>query len=80
MKKMFLTNDDILEFPEILIARLYRLKERHGFLRSIGRAQYNPKLDLYVSPRDVVVLNNSDFALNAAKSTPRKFDEYLRTL
>lgn len=79
-KQMDLTNEDIIKFPEILFTRLFRLQQRHGFLKSLNRAQYNPKLDLFVSPRDMVVGNDNDFAINVAKSTPRKFDEYLRTL
>lgn len=80
MREMKLTNSDIVKYPEILLTRLARLQQRHGFLKSLGKAQYDPKLDLFVSPREMVCCNDIDFALNIAKSTPRKFDAYLRTM
>lgn len=80
IKKMKLTNQDILRAPELLDTRLFRLQERHGFLKSLGRAQYNPTLDLYISPKDIVVGADADFAINVAKSTPEEFDAFLRTL
>lgn len=79
-KEMNLTNRDLIEYPEIFQTRLFLLKQRHGFLKSLGKAQYDRTLDLYVSPREMVICSDANFAVDVAKSTPRKFDEFLRTL
>lgn len=77
---MKLSNEDILRTPQVLDTRLFRLQERHGFLKSLKRAQYNPKIDLYISPGELAVGTDAEFAVNVAKSTLETFDAYLRTL
>lgn len=77
---MEIDNNQIVLTPHILEQRLFRIKERHGFLKKIGRAQYNPKLPLYISIDDLCKGTDDQFAINVAKRTYEEFDSYLRTL
>lgn len=77
---MKIENAQLARMPYILENRFFRIKERHGFLRKIGRAQYNPKLELYVSLDDLCKGTDEEFAANIAKRPYEEFDQYLRTL
>jgi len=45
----------------------------------LGRAQYDPQKDLYISPIDIVQGNNFYFVRNVAKSDLQTFDLFLKT-
>lgn len=77
---MGIDNDQLIKDPFILTVRTFKVKERHGFLKSIGRAQYNPKMELYVSLSDLIKGTDEEFALNIAKRPYEQYDAYLRTL
>lgn len=77
---MKIENSQIAKDPYILANRLFRTKERHGFLKKIGRAQYNPKLELYVSLSEMCKGTDEEFATNIAKRPYEEYDRYLRTL
>lgn len=79
-REMKLPQELILENPNILQVRSFVLRERHGFLKSLGRAQYDRKIDLYVPLDAIGKGTNEEFAVNVAKSTYEEFDRYLRTL
>lgn len=76
---MKLSHDMIIQFPEILLSREFRIRERHEFLKSLGRAQYNPTQDLYVSPKTLVEGNDKDFVKNVAKCDMQMYEMFLRT-
>ena len=77
---MKIENSQLVMQPYILKERLFRIKERHGFLKKIGRAQYNPKLPLYTSIDDLGRGTDEQFAIDIAKRTYEEYDSYLRTL
>lgn len=77
---MKIDNDQLVMDPGILAKRISRIKERHGFLKKIGRAQYDPKKPLYVSLTAMCTGRDPDFCENIAKRPYEEFDEYLRTL
>lgn len=77
---MKIDNEQIAMDPYILKNRMFRIKERHGFLKSIGRAQYNRKLELYIPLSELCKGSNEEFAENIAKRPYEEFDAYLRTL
>lgn len=79
-RELKIPQEIILTSPSILQARSFVIRERHGFLKSLGRAQYDRKLDLYVSLEALATGTNEEFAVNVAKSTYEDFDRYLRTL
>lgn len=77
---MKIENSQLMLTPHILEQRLFRIKERHGFLKKIGRAQYNPKLPLYISADELCKGTDEQFANKIAKRTYEEYDFYLRTL
>lgn len=77
---MKIENSQLAMTPHILNNRLFRIKERHGFLRHIKRAQYNHTLPLYISLDDLCMHTDEEFCKNIAKRPYEEFDKYLRTL
>lgn len=76
---MGLSHAQIIQCPELLASREFRLRERHEFLKLLGRAQYDPQKDLYISPSEIVQGNNFYFVRNVAKSDLETFDLFLKT-
>lgn len=79
-KQMKISNEQLIGRPKVLTCRLFQLRERHGFLKFLNRAQYDPKLDMYIALDDLVLGNDEQFAQNTARSTYSEFDAFLRTL
>lgn len=79
-RTMKISHEQICKSPHVLNCRLFRLKQRHGFLNSLKKAQYNPLKDLYVSLKSLVEGTDEEFVLNVAKSSYLDYDKYLRTL
>lgn len=76
---MQLSHDMLIQFPEVLSSREFRLRQRHEFLVTLGRAQYDPEKDLYTSPRDLVSGNDYYFVRNVAKSDLETYELFLKT-
>ncbi|XP_018010618.1 transcription termination factor 3, mitochondrial [Hyalella azteca] len=79
-KKMLIPVDMIVKCNKILTCRLHILDNRHFFLKSLDRAQYNPTLPRYVSPELLATLPDADFVSSLAKSTMEAYHMYLKTL
>lgn len=77
---MKISNEKIVLEPECLLTREFRLKQRHQFLTYLGKAQYDPTKDLYISLKSLVVGTDLEFVLNVAKTTIDVYDSFLRTL
>lgn len=77
---MKLSHDQIVKSSHILHYREYKVKQRHEYLQLIGRAQYDPTKDLYVSPMQLVVGTDEEFAKNVANTSYEKFQSFLRQL
>lgn len=77
---MKISHDQIIESSAILQHREHRIKQRHEFLELIGKAQYDPTKDLYVSLTQLVEGTDSEFAMNVAKTSYSKFETFLRQL
>ncbi|XP_075153010.1 mitochondrial transcription termination factor 3 [Haematobia irritans] len=78
-QEMKLSHQMLLQQPEILTSREFRLRERHEFLKMLGRAQYEPEKDMYISPKALVEGNNYHFVRNVAKSDMETFNLFLKT-
>lgn len=70
----------IVQWPEVLTCREFRIKQRHLFLKILGRAQYDPKLPNYISLLTLVGGTDADFAVDIAKSSLQAFNAFLKTL
>nr|CAG4652119.1 EOG090X0C5Y [Triops cancriformis] len=79
-KLLKLPNETILNFPQLLTTREFKLKERHLFLQSLGKAQYNPTRENYVSPLDLSLPDDSEFCTKVAKVPVHHFNDFLKTL
>lgn len=79
-RTMNVSHERLSQYPQILYCREHRLKQRHEFLLSLGRAQYDPTKDLYVPFKSVLEGSDSEFALNVAKTSYKEFEAFLRTM
>jgi len=79
-QKMKLSHDDIIKHSELLLTRQFRLKQRHEFLVKLGRNQYDPKKELYISPSTLVTAPTREFVENLAKSCMEEYDKFRKSL
>lgn len=77
---MNINHDHIVLEPQVLSCRLFRIKQRHEYLKYLNRVQYNPTKPNYVSLLKLVSGNDSDFCLNIAKTSVEMFNSYLKTV
>lgn len=77
---MKIDHETILRFPALLTCREFRLRQRHGFLCHLNRAQYDPKLPNYVSPSQLIEKSEVHFAGQVAKSNVTEFNAFCKTL
>lgn len=78
--QMQISHDEIVKSSSILQFREHRIKQRHEFLKLIGKAQYDPTKDLYVSLTQLVAGTDVEFALNVAKTSYSQFETFLRQM
>ncbi|XP_058829278.1 transcription termination factor 3, mitochondrial [Topomyia yanbarensis] len=79
-RKMLICHAEILKTPEILQVRDHRLKQRHGFLKFLGKAQYDPKKELYISLKLLLDGTDEKFVVDVAKSNMNCYNNFLKTL
>lgn len=77
---MKISHEQMLKMPKILFARKIRLEQRHLFLVKLGRAQYDPKKENYVSLDNLDSGSDSDFCANVAKSSVQAYNTFLKSL
>jgi mTERF domain-containing protein, mitochondrial len=78
--RMNVSHDKIIQSPELLTTRRQRLRERHGFLKSLGKAQYDETKPGFVPFMDLVAGTDQAFVLNVCKSSLESYDNFLKTL
>ncbi|XP_033727363.1 transcription termination factor 3, mitochondrial-like [Pecten maximus] len=72
-------HNTITKFSYVLRYPTNPIKERHLFLLELGRAQYDPTKENYISPTDLVCSPESKFC-QLARTTPALFREFKTTL
>ncbi|XP_059480425.1 transcription termination factor 3, mitochondrial [Neocloeon triangulifer] len=70
----------IVKQPHALLARLNYVRQRHFFLHSLSKAQYDPALPNYVSLLALVSGSSAEFASNVAGSSADDFSRFLKTM
>ncbi|XP_076157709.1 transcription termination factor 3, mitochondrial isoform X1 [Alosa pseudoharengus] len=70
----------IAKFPQVLNAQFLRIKERHLFLKYLGRAHYDPAEPNYVSLDRLVALPDDVFCTSVALATVDDFECFQKTL
>ncbi|KAJ6653834.1 hypothetical protein lerEdw1_008678 [Lerista edwardsae] len=70
----------MVHFPQVFNSKLLRVKERHMFLKFLGRAQYDPLQPSYISLENLVSLSDDMFCAEIAKATVQDFEKFQKTL
>ncbi|XP_064010798.1 transcription termination factor 3, mitochondrial isoform X2 [Pogoniulus pusillus] len=70
----------LTRFPQVFNSKLLRIKERHMFLKFLGRAQYDPAQPSYISLDQLVSLPDEVFCAEIAKASIQDFEKFLKTL
>ncbi|XP_037782555.1 transcription termination factor 3, mitochondrial-like [Penaeus monodon] len=78
--EMGLSHSVLVKFPKILQSREFRIKQRHLYLKTLGRAQYDPHKPNYVSPASLVEGSDIQFCSDIAKNTIQDYNIFLKTL
>lgn len=74
------SHKDILSWPSVLRTRLSIIKPRHLFLKHLGRDQFDPKKENYVSLKALALGRDVEFCENFAKVPVQQFNDFLKTL
>lgn len=78
--KVGFSHQEILVWPSVLRTRLSIIKPRHLFLKHLGRDQFDPKKENFVSLKGLAVGRDVEFCRNFAKVPVKQFNEFLKTL
>ncbi|XP_052862325.1 transcription termination factor 3, mitochondrial [Anopheles cruzii] len=79
-RQMKLTHAEILQTPDLLLTREFRIKQRHGFLKFLGKTQYDPRKELYIPLKTLVAGTDEEFVTEIAKSNMECYNRFLKTL
>lgn len=77
---MGVSHAHITTWPDILKANSYKIKCRHKFLKHIGRDQFDPKLENYISMKALSVGPDDVFCLNVAKVPVSEYNIFLKSM
>ena len=70
----------IAMWPKILDSHITRIEQRHRFLLKVGRAQYDPKKENYVSLQRLTETVDEDFCVDVAKATVAEYYQFLKAI
>lgn len=70
----------ITKFAHILTYRTFIIKTRHLYLLELGRAQYDPSKENYVSPTDLVCTPEDVFLSNVARTDNDTYKRFKKTM
>ncbi|NWH72315.1 MTEF3 factor, partial [Piaya cayana] len=70
----------LTHFPQVFNSKLLRIRERHMFLKFLGRAQYDPAKPSYISLDQLVSLPDEVFCAEIAKASIKDFEKFLKTI
>ncbi|XP_014259981.1 transcription termination factor 3, mitochondrial [Cimex lectularius] len=77
---MLVPHELIVKQPQVLLCRERRMKERHLFLKSLGRDQYDPSKPKYVSLMSIAAHDDATFCKEIARTPVLLFNKFLKTL
>lgn len=79
-KKMTLSLEAVMQFPGLLTSEGFILDNRHFFLKSLGRAQYDPTKANFICPETFAKVSDTEFAVEMARSSVCAYHAFLKTL
>ncbi|KAL1457489.1 hypothetical protein WDU94_007715 [Cyamophila willieti] len=77
--EMLIPRSAIIEYPNVLTSRLFRLQNRHSFLVKLGRNQYDPTKENYVSLKSLVAGDDAEFCADVARTTVETYNLFLKS-
>lgn len=77
---MGITHSQLVSQPGALLCRQSKLKERHEFLKSIGKDIYDPTKPGFISPLSLVSGTDQQFCAQVAKTSVAIYNRFLKTL
>lgn len=77
---MQINHEQILKFPLILLRRVRLIRERHLYLKSLNRDQYDPTKPLYVPLGAFFQIDDAQFCIEYAKTCIDDFNRFLKTI
>lgn len=77
---MKISHQTLLNNPHVLLCRNFKVKQRHLFLKSLERAQYDPRQENYIPINALVEDTDSEFCRKYAKCNVDDFNTFLKTL
>ena len=78
--EMAISHADIVAWPNVLRTRMHITRQRHVFLKHIGRAQFDPAKENFVSLQSLVTGRDAEFCDRIAKVPVKQFNDFLKTL
>lgn len=75
---MKFSHKDILVYPSVLRVPPRRIRERHEYLKSLGRDQYDPTQPNYVSLAVFDKCGDVKFATDIAKTSIAEYNKFLK--
>ncbi|CAG5021703.1 unnamed protein product [Parnassius apollo] len=77
---MKIPHEKVLHYPNILLCRNFKVKQRHIFLEKLGRAQYDATKENYVPLSALIEGTDQDFCRTYAKCLVDDFNTFLKTM
>ncbi|KAL8576535.1 hypothetical protein ACOMHN_003093 [Nucella lapillus] len=77
---MGLSHKHLTAWPSAFRTRLHIMEQRHRFLLLLGRAQYDPTKENYVSLKALVSGRDGEFCEHVAKASSAQFYSFLKSL
>jgi len=77
---MEISNEQIVQSPEVLAGHLHDIRNRHRFLVKQGRDQFDPKLPNYVPLNSFTDTAEAAWLEEYAKCSMEDFDKFLRMI
>lgn len=78
--EMGISHKDIVAWPSVLRTRQHITQQRHLFMKHIGRAQFDPTKENFVSLQALVTGRDVEFCDKVAKVPVKQFNDFLKTL
>ena len=72
-----LSHQTIVQHPYILLKNRLVLRDRHLFLKKLGRDQYDPAKPNFVSPKTLCEDSDSEFCTRSAKIPVEYYNKFL---
>lgn len=77
---MGICHEAIANQPAIIGKRVEKIQQRHMYLETLKRNQYDPLKPLYVSLDSIALGTDLEFCTNIAKTSICLYDLFLKTL